>query len=111
MSRISNYEELVMERKRLEYELRKQKNALRLEVEEIKEKFQPVSKVLSLLGIFKRNDKPASALLKIGSSVGIDFLVKDKLLARAGWLTKTIASGILKGVSRLMINKQQSKST
>lgn len=110
MSKISNYEELVQERRRLEHELRKQKNILRMEVEEIKEKIQPVVKVASFLGIFKKKEKPASALLKLGSSVGIDYLVRDKLLGRAGWITRMAASTVLKGISAFMINKRQAKS-
>jgi hypothetical protein len=106
MMPISNYKELVAERIRLEAALRNQKADLKSEIESIKQKLKPVGDVIALLGIFKRKDAPVSSILKTGASLGIDWLVRDKLLSRAGWITRAVLPMILKNISNLWIRKK-----
>ncbi|MBA4057668.1 MAG: hypothetical protein C0490_23340, partial [Marivirga sp.] len=62
MSRISNYEELIAERKKLEADLRAQKAFIHNQINNIKEKFEPIRRVFSFFGRVKSS--PASSLLK-----------------------------------------------
>ena len=106
MSRINNYEELIAERKNLEAILHSQKAYLNTQINTIKERFEPMGKVIAFLAGFKNN--PGSSLLKLGSSVGIELLVRQKL-AKAGWLAKLALPFILKFTAAKTIDKVQEK--
>lgn len=108
MNRIKNYEELIAERKNLEASIRIQKLYLNTHINAIKEKFEPVTKVISFLSGFKSH--PGSSLLKLGSNVGIELLVRQKL-AKAGWLAKLVLPFILKFTAAKTIDKVQDKMT
>ena len=106
MNKISNYSDLVLERKRIELALKREKNILKEDIEELKEKFQPLLKVISFFGGSKTNDQPVVSLLKQGSSLGVDFLIRDKLLGKVGWITRMLASTAVKGVLSAVINRK-----
>ena len=106
MTRISNYKELVAERVRLEEDLQNQKSNLKAELNLIKAKLEPFGDLISLLGIFKKKDVGTSSLLKTGVSMGIDLLVRDNILAKAGWMVRTLLPVVLKGISNQFINKK-----
>lgn len=89
MNRISTFDELMAERKRLEADLERQKEYMRSQVADIREKFAPVTKVLAFFSRLGHNGGPGMNLLKLGSNVGIDLLVGQKL-KKAGWLTKML---------------------
>lgn len=108
MNKISNYEELIAERKNLEANLRTQKLYLNTQINTIKQRFEPVAKVISFLTGFKNH--PGSSLLKMGSNVGIELLVRQKL-AKAGWLAKLVLPFILKFTAAKTIDKVQDKIT
>ncbi len=106
MTQISNYTELRAERIRLEGELRKQKAILKSEIRSVKEKLEPVGDVISFLGIFKKKETGTQSLLKTGVSLGIDLLVRDKLLSKAGWIMRAVLPLVLKGISNQFIKKK-----
>jgi hypothetical protein len=66
---------------------------------------------MSSLGFLKGKDGEQSSLLKKGMSMGIDFLVRDNMLSRAGWATKIVLPAVLKGVSKLFFNKLSSNKS
>jgi hypothetical protein len=102
MNRISTYEELVAERKRLEADLIIQKGYMRGQIDSVKEKFEPVSRIISFIGGFKNNT--GNSLLKLGSSVGIDLLIGKKLKS-AGWLTRMVLPLVMKLTAQKTIDK------
>ena len=102
MTRISTYEELVAERKRLEADLIIQKGYVKGQINSLKEKFEPVTRIMSFIGGFKTNT--GSSLLKLGSSVGIDLLVGSKLKS-AGWLTRMVVPLVMKLTAQKTIDK------
>ena len=97
MKKISNYADLVAERVRLEEKLVERKASFRREVDELKAKVAPVTSALRFMGIFKR--KPDQSLLKFGADVGIELLVRNRLLAKSNWITRMIVPFLLKGVT------------
>jgi len=107
MNRISNYDELVAERKRLEADLIIQKGYMKGQINSIKEKFEPVTKIISFLGGFKNNT--GSSLLKLGSSVGIDLLIGKKLKS-AGWLTRMVVPLVMKLTAQKTIDKVKERN-
>jgi hypothetical protein len=111
INNITNYKELVAERTRLEMELQNQKLALKAEIDEAKTKLEPIAYAMSSLGFLKGKDGEQSSLLKKGMSMGIDFLVRDNMLSRAGWATKIVLPAVLKGVSKLFFNKLSSNKS
>lgn len=102
MSRINNYDELVAERKKIEYQISQEKALLSEGINEIKEKLEPFLYLLPVLNIFKK--KPANnSVLKFIASFGIDLLVGQRLLSKSSWLTRLLVPMALKGVSALAI--------
>jgi hypothetical protein len=109
MNRIENYDDLVAHRLHLEANLRQQKAYLNDKVGKIKEKLEPITKVVSFFNGEKKSRTKllldtGSSLLKIGSSAGIDLLLQKKL-AKAGWLTKLILPFVLRFAAAKTVEK------
>ena len=108
MSRINNYTELLEERKKLEVTLQSQKAISNTQLNTLKERFEPLAKVVSFLGGFNKN--PGTSLLKMGSYLGIELMVRNKL-AKTGWLAKLILPFILKYTAAKTIDNVQERIT
>ena len=108
MTRISNYEELRLEKNRLQQHLVLQKSRLKGDIHIIKEKFEPLVYIISLLGIFKKTGAKNS-LLKMGAKAGIELIAHQTLVSKAGWLAKLVVPFLLKGVSSGLIDKLGAK--
>lgn len=93
MNKFSTFEEVVLERKRLQNDLVRQKTYIRSQVIEIRDRFAPVTKVLSFFG--RHNGSTAGNLLKMGSNLGIDLFVGQKL-KKAGWLARMVVPLVMK---------------
>lgn len=107
MNKISNYEDLVLERKRLESELARYKAVITGELDEIKHKVEPITDIVSFFSSSKNPPATNNRLLQAGANLGIELLVRQKLLSKAGWLTKLVLPIILKKVSSRAIEKVQ----
>ena len=108
MSRINNYTELLEERKKLEVTLQSQKAILNTQLNTLKERFEPLAKVVSFLGGLNKN--PGTTLLKMGSYLGIELMERNKL-AKTGWLAKLILPFILKYTAAKTIDNVQERIT
>lgn len=96
MKRFSTFEEVVEERKSLQADLVRQKLYIRTEMMEIRDKLAPVQKALSFFARFgHRDNSTAGNLLKMGTSVGIDLLVGQKM-KKAGWLARLVLPLVMK---------------
>jgi hypothetical protein len=107
MNSIRSYEELVAERKRLEGDLLVQRTFIKTHLHEINRKLQPLAKIAGLIGKLNNGSK-ASSLLKLGSTVGIDLLIGQKLKS-AGWLAKLLVPFAMKLTAQKTIDKVQDK--
>ena len=101
MNRISNYDELIAERRRTELIIADRKQLLYEKVEDIKDKIAPI---FSVLNVFKKKDSN-NTLLKAGSSLAIDLLVGQTLLKKASWFTRLLVPPLLKAVSSKVIEQ------
>ncbi len=88
---------------RLEAALRNQKAFFKAEISEIKTKIEPIRKIISFLGVFTSNTGNGSSLAKTGVSMGIDLLLRDKLLRRFGWLPRAVLPLMAKGVANVLM--------
>jgi len=104
MSRINNLEDLVLEKKRLESDLITYKSIISSEVQELKHKVEPISNVVSFFSSAKTKS-PNNKLLQVGTNIGIDILLGQKLLSKAGWFTRLVLPYVLKKVSSKAIEK------
>ena len=104
MSKINNYEDLILEQRRLENDLVLIKGKINDRVNDLRTKLNPIINLISVFGNSNPNHNgKGSSLLKLGTSVGID-VMRQTLLAKSGWLTKIILPMILKGISSKVID-------
>jgi hypothetical protein len=106
MNKINNFDDLILERKRLESDLAHYKSVITTELDEIKHKVEPITDVVSFFTPTK-NPPANNQLLQAGANLGIELLVRQKLLSKAGWLTKLVLPFVLKKISSRAIDKVQ----
>lgn len=104
MSQINNYEELMEERRRLEFRIVEHKKNLSSGLQEFKEKLEPFLNLLPILNIFKKkhgnsHEGNTNSIWKLMTSLGIDLLVGQNLLSKANWFTRLLVPLFLKGIS------------
>jgi hypothetical protein len=105
---IRTYEDLLNEKQRLEVLVQAQKQLIYYDIQEIKEKLAPFTNTLEVIKKFVTKDK-TNLLLTIGSDLAINAVVKNFILSRAGWLTKTIIPFFLKNYSSHFVAEQKDK--
>jgi hypothetical protein len=96
MNKFNTFEEVVNERKRLQADVIRQKSYVRSQMIEIRQRLAPLRNVLSFFAKFGHNGTgTAGNLLKLGSNIGIDLLVGQKL-KKAGWLARMVLPLVMK---------------
>lgn len=104
MTKINNYKQLVAERIRIEQELSLQKAQINAEIKEIKDKLKPVTGLLSFFGSSKKQSIKSSAV-EMGANIGIDVLLRNLVLGKAGWITRLVVPFLAKRISSKVIEK------
>lgn len=110
MKKISNLHDLVAERQRLQQKLALLKRDMNSEVNAIKEKFRPVTRIVSFLaggsgnGAGEVMPSAKTSLLKMGANLGVDLLVGSKL-KKAGWFARLVVPPLLRKISSTVISK------
>jgi hypothetical protein len=107
MARITNLQELLAEKNRLQAELELQKAIIETDVQRIKSKFDPIRKVAAFFS-GKDNSGSAPPVLKAGANLGIEMLGL-KLLKRAGWITRFVVPLVAKRISSTILDKIRKK--
>jgi hypothetical protein len=103
MIKISNYEELVQEQRRLENEISVQKLRIRYDLHELKEKMNPFMSLLPVLAGLR--DTPVTSVLQSVTKLGID-VVGGAMLAKSNWLTRLVVPKVLKFISSRSFGKK-----
>jgi len=106
MNKITNYEELLREKERLELKLEVHKSAVRMHVYEIKRKLNPIKNVLSFFSNFTA---PAGSNTLIGSGIGfsLELLIRKLFFSRTGWIAKLVGPVLLKNFSANVVKKNK----
>lgn len=99
MNKFDNFEDVVAERKRLEQELERQAVAMREEIASIQDRLQPVAKTLSFLSNFGKSNGSFRNLLKLGSDVAVDLLLRNKM-KKVGWAARLLLPLAMKFTTR-----------
>ncbi len=106
---IKNYKDLRLEKKRLEQKLAIQKIELKSDFEALKESLRPVSILKDMLGI---GDGSVGPLAGAGINAGIDMVVRNNVLAKAGFVIRSIVPLVLKtAVNLFSRNRNKTKTT
>jgi hypothetical protein len=103
---IRTYKDMMDEKERLQALLVIQKQAVRNDIDEIKENLKPVQSALSFAGKFVTRDS-GNFILNAGANRLINVVVKNLLLARAGWFAKMVVPFILKNYSSHIISEKK----
>ncbi len=99
MSQIKNFEDLKLERIRLEALAVLHRQELRSEISLLKDQFKPFSILARWLSGTHENLKTPIAE---GAKVGIDLLVRDNLLSKSNWLIRSIVPFVLKNIVNII---------
>jgi hypothetical protein len=110
MKKISNLHDLAVEKQRLQQRLALLKREINSDIEEIKDRFKPIIRIISFFTGGSSGDdsngqpQPKSSLLAMGANLGIDLLVGSKL-KKAGMLARLLAPPLLRGIASTVIDK------
>ena len=95
---IRNYQDLVLEKERLRALLSLQKDALRDDIDAIKEALSPAQTMISFASkLFMRDG--SNILLNSSANTLIDLVMKKFILARTGWVTRIVVPFLMKNLS------------
>lgn len=104
-NRIRNYKDLLEEKARLEFLLAQQKDEFRSNMQTLKEDYSPLFKFGSAIGMLTTRNYHYP-LLNFAAGMMINNFVKNKLLARAGWIVRLLVPFLMKNVSSHVIKKR-----
>jgi len=109
MSKIRTYEDLLQEEQRLQLKLKSQELAIRQTLVDFRENVEPVKRVFNTVQkVFTRDNRVP--VFNIGLELGVDFLLRKFILARAGWLTRILVPYLVKNYSSHIIAEEKRKA-
>jgi hypothetical protein len=95
MNNITTYKQLLTKKQLLEVELASKKIVVQRDFDELKNKLLPLQKLAATAGQFTHRDR-SNPLLNIGLDAGVNFLLRNVLFRRAGFITRLIAPALVK---------------
>ena len=106
MNKITTYDELLRERERLELQLEVHRAAVKMQVDEIKKKLNPIR---NFVHFFTNFSAPAAGDTLIGTGLGLslELLIRKLFFARTGWITKMVAPILIKNLSANVLLKNK----
>lgn len=103
---IRTYEDLLQHKKELRELMSLQKELIYLDIKDIKDDLKPVTDLAGSAARFFTPKKNQPVLISAASGA-IGFLFKKVILAKSGWLTRTIIPFIAKKVSSGLLNRNK----
>ena len=107
-NKITTYDDLLAEKERLKTLLASQKLQVHQDWQDLKTDFQPAFKAASFIGKLVTRDK-SNPVLNLGVETIIDVAFKKIILARAGWLGRTIIPFFMKNFSSHVVDDYADK--
>jgi hypothetical protein len=102
---IKNLDDLRAERARLKNQIEASRMNLRYEFGAIKQELNPLNQALGVVtDVFTT---PRKGLLSLGVGIGVDTILKNVILARAGWLPRLVVPFLVKNVATNYISKNK----
>jgi len=109
MSKITTYNDLLQEEKRLQQVLNSQEILIREDLVNMKENLEPIKKVYDQVHkIFTRDNRVP--VFNVGLELGIDMILRRFILARAGWFAKTFVPYVIKNYASHIIGEEKRKA-
>ena len=109
MSKITTYNDLLQEEKRLQQVLKSQEVLIREDLVNMKENLEPIKKVYDQVHkIFTRDNRVP--VFNVGLELGIDMILRWFILARAGWFAKTFVPYVIKNYASHIIGEEKRKA-
>jgi hypothetical protein len=102
---IKTYKDLCDERVKVKSLLVIQRERVRADWQQMKDEFLPLKNAIGVMGKFTTRDK-TNPLVNAGLKVASDLLLKNFVLAKAGWVTKLAVPFVVKNYSsHLLVNR------
>ncbi len=98
MSKITTYEELVREKERLQLQLEVNKAAVRVHIEDLKQKLSPLKNILRFFSNFTA-PPGQNTLLSSGLGLSLEVLIRRLFFAKTGFITRLVGPILLKNFS------------
>ncbi len=98
MNKIETYADLLVEKDRLEALLSIQKDTIKMDMIQLKNDFQPTMDLLMFLSKITIKGK-GNSLIATGVDMVSDFLLKNVLLAKSGWVVRLVVPYLAKNYS------------
>ncbi len=109
MSKITTYNDLLQEEKRLQQVLKSQEVLIREDLVNMKENLEPIKKVYDQVHkIFTRDNRVP--VFNVGLELGIDMILRRFILGRAGWFAKTFVPYVIKNYASHIIGEEKRKA-
>ena len=109
MSKITTYNDLLQEEKRLQQVLKSQEILIREDLVNMKENLEPIKRVYDQVHkIFTRDNRVP--VFNVGLELGIDMILRRFILARAGWFAKTFVPYVVKNYASHIIGEEKRKA-
>lgn len=99
---IRSYDELLIEKQRLQSLLVAQRELIRYDIQGLKEELKPALTAVSLIGKITTRDT-SNPLVSSATNSVVDFLLKKVVLSRAGWLSRLTIPFFVKNLSSHVI--------
>jgi hypothetical protein len=104
-TKIQNLDDVRAERARLKNQIETSRTNLRAEFGFIKKELSPVNQALGVVSDVLTT--PRKGLLSMGVGLGVDTVLKNVVLARAGWLPRLVVPFLVKNVATNYISKRK----
>ncbi|MDZ7899360.1 MAG: hypothetical protein U5N85_15215 [Arcicella sp.] len=102
-TKIQNLDDVRAERVRLKNQIENSRISLRQEFAAIKKELNPVNQALGLVS--DAFTAPRKGLLSLGIGLGVNTVLKNVILARAGWLPRLVVPFLVKNAATNYIAK------
>jgi hypothetical protein len=106
MNKITTYDELLREKERLELQLQVHQAAVKMHIEDIKKKLNPLRNVVHFFSNFTAGGA-TDTLLGTGLGLSVEMLIRRIFFSRTGWITKMVAPILIKNFSANMLTKNK----
>lgn len=99
---IRSYNELLIEKQKLQSLLEAQRELIRYDIRDLKAEFKPALDAVSLLGKVTTRDS-SNPILSTAANTVVDFILKKIVLSRSGWLSRLAIPFFVKNISSHVI--------
>jgi hypothetical protein len=105
MNKIETYADLMVEKNRLEILLSIQKETILMDINQLKIEFQPTMDLLKFMSKITIKGKD-NTLISASMNLISDFLLKNILLAKSGWIVRLVVPYLVKNYSSNTLAKE-----